>query len=188
MFYCLFRNVCQINAPKNGWNQKLDPHDYSDAANIERLRIARNDIYAHATSSSLNDEEFDATWSDIKQTLIALGGQKYESIIDELKFSTLDPDRSTQCRNELEHWCHLDPCTKRKINKLEGMEKEFILLLIINNTPSIPIRRQRDQCSFYFGVCAISIHTVVSVFPVNCLFCWAYFTVGRSGVFVELMW
>ncbi|XP_033731337.1 uncharacterized protein LOC117320960 [Pecten maximus] len=69
LLYILLRNLGNIQPHRKGWGQVPDKADRSLSANIERLRIQRNEAYGHAKSASLSDVDFQANWTDIRQSI-----------------------------------------------------------------------------------------------------------------------
>ncbi|XP_033750139.1 uncharacterized protein LOC117334562 isoform X3 [Pecten maximus] len=69
LIYILLRNLGNIPPHQNGWGKSPDPADRSLSANIERLRIHRNEAYAHANTAFLSDGDFQTRWVDIRQSV-----------------------------------------------------------------------------------------------------------------------
>lgn len=91
----LFRNMRLIPPHKNKWGNEPEPSDKSVSANIERIRILRNEGYAHATDPSLTDSDFEQKWNYISQIVKELEGYlgtgtKYQDFLIELKTCTMD--------------------------------------------------------------------------------------------------
>ncbi|OWF51661.1 uncharacterized protein LOC110448843 [Mizuhopecten yessoensis] len=78
-----------IRPPQLGWGIKPDSSDSSDAANIERLRLARNDLYGHKLKAAISDEEFEETWAELYTAVISIGGDKYKQEVDNILNHTL---------------------------------------------------------------------------------------------------
>ena len=94
LLYILLRNVCGFPAHNTGWGNTPHPSDRSVSANLERLRLARNSV-GHLTGS-MSNAEFRKIWSTIKAAVIGLdnklkNGNKYEKIVDFIRFDTMDP-------------------------------------------------------------------------------------------------
>ncbi|XP_033731336.1 uncharacterized protein LOC117320959 [Pecten maximus] len=62
-------NLGNIQPHRKGWGQVPDKADRSLSANIDRLRVQRNEAYGHAKSASLSDVDFQARWTDIRQSI-----------------------------------------------------------------------------------------------------------------------
>ncbi|XP_033728200.1 uncharacterized protein LOC117317497 [Pecten maximus] len=99
LLYILLRNLGNIQPHRKGWGQVPDKADRSLSANIERLRIQRNDAYGHAKSASLSDVDFQARWTDIRQSIEDLqnGGHiKGEVVAAMNNIETMRMDPSTE--------------------------------------------------------------------------------------------
>lgn len=66
LLYYLLRNVCSIPQHINLWGNVPNQVDRSMPANIERMRILRNE-YGHTTDFFLSDSDFEQKWKDIFQ-------------------------------------------------------------------------------------------------------------------------
>ncbi|XP_033739875.1 uncharacterized protein LOC117327137 isoform X2 [Pecten maximus] len=99
LLYSLIRNLQGINIPPHtkGWGKTPDNTDRSLAANIERLRIQRNEAYGHLPSASLSDTDFHRILGIIRQCISeieqgSLTGDTYVTAVDNLLTVTMDPD------------------------------------------------------------------------------------------------
>ena len=68
LLYILLRNVCGIKAHNRGWGNIPDCADRSVSANIERLRLARNQC-GHSLGGMCYTE-FNQIWSEIKAAVV----------------------------------------------------------------------------------------------------------------------
>lgn len=68
LLYSLIRNLCPLPCPKRGWGNKPEALDIQISDDIERLRLFRNNYYAHANSAAISDHMFKNIWRDLKQT------------------------------------------------------------------------------------------------------------------------
>jgi hypothetical protein len=50
----LLRNICSLPSPATGWDVMPLPSDTSESANIARIKIFRNEVYAHILYQALN--------------------------------------------------------------------------------------------------------------------------------------
>ena len=104
LLYILLRNVCGIRAHNRGWGNTPDSADRSVSANIERLRLARNQC-GHSIGRMCNTE-FDQIWSKIKGAVVdldkALGNRnKYQEIVNFIQNDTLVPEKDKHFRDQL---------------------------------------------------------------------------------------
>ncbi|XP_021366104.1 uncharacterized protein LOC110458640 isoform X2 [Mizuhopecten yessoensis] len=68
LLFNLLRNLGNIPPHQNGWGKVPDKADRSLSANIDRLRMQRNEV-VHAPNASLSDGEFQARWDIIRQSV-----------------------------------------------------------------------------------------------------------------------
>ncbi|XP_033728841.1 uncharacterized protein LOC117317979 [Pecten maximus] len=96
LLYILLRNLGNIQPHRKGWGQVPDKADRSLSANIDRLRIQRNEAYGHAKSACLSDVDFQARWTDIRQSIKDLqnGGHitgKFVAAVNNIETMRMDP-------------------------------------------------------------------------------------------------
>ncbi|XP_069103388.1 uncharacterized protein [Argopecten irradians] len=98
LLYSLVRNIkgIKISPHTKGWGKEPDAADRSLAANIDRLRIQRNEA-SHLEKASLSDTEFNSRWEIIRKCIFeieqdALTGDTYVREVDNLLNVTMDPD------------------------------------------------------------------------------------------------
>ncbi len=87
----LFRNICGL--PKTGWGAMPLDADRSMQANIVRMRLFRNEVYAHVASTQVDNATFESLWKKITQPLIELNIP--QNVVDELKTCPLAPKEET---------------------------------------------------------------------------------------------
>ena len=83
----LLRNICHLTPPATGWNVMPANTDRSKEANIVRLKLFRNKVYAHVTTTQVDDATFQSLWKEISQVLIELNIPRKD--VDDLKTSHL---------------------------------------------------------------------------------------------------
>ena len=81
----LFRNICGFS--KTGWSVMPVDTDRSTQANIVRIKSYRNEVYAHATSTQVDNATFESLWQKISQALIELNIPQND--VDDLKICSL---------------------------------------------------------------------------------------------------
>ena len=104
LLYILLRNVCGIQAHKKGWGNIPDSLDRSVSANVERIRLARNEC-SHFAGGMCNCE-FNRIWSDIKAAVVDLDkylmiGNKFQEQVDFVRNDTMDPARDKHFSDQL---------------------------------------------------------------------------------------
>lgn len=137
----LLRNVCGLSPPATtGWNNPPLPTDMTEEADIVRLRIHRNEVYAHTNVASVDDLTFSKYWVSIKEPLIRIGGPRYQSIIDGLETECMDPEKEQHYQKLLKEWKENEECVMETLgsikesldateNKLQKMDEKLDTLV-----------------------------------------------------------
>ena len=100
----LLRNICGLAAPASGWDTLPPSTDISLEADIARVKYFRNTVYAHAERASVNDTTFNRYWSEIRDTLVRLGGVAYKTAVDNLETECMDPVVEEHYKQLLRQW------------------------------------------------------------------------------------
>ena len=87
----LLRNICGF--PKTGWNIMPLDADRSTQANIVRIKSYRNEVFAHVTSTRVDNATFKILWQKISQALVELNIPQDD--VDDLKLCCLSPEEET---------------------------------------------------------------------------------------------
>lgn len=66
LLYFLFRNISSIPPHANKWGNNPKQSDRSVSANIERIRLIRNN-YVHVNHPSISKKDFEQEWKNIVQ-------------------------------------------------------------------------------------------------------------------------
>ncbi|XP_062595080.1 uncharacterized protein LOC134256454 isoform X1 [Saccostrea cucullata] len=98
LLYLLLRNVCKIAPHSKGWGEIPNPGDRSVAANIERIRLIRNQYYGHSADLSLSESEFRQEWRNIRDIVVELErhvGETtvYQDAVNMIKTCSMDPEQ-----------------------------------------------------------------------------------------------
>ena len=101
----LLRNICGLSAPTKGWNDMPPTGDTSISADIVRIKIFRNQVYAHIASPQLDDTMFETLWQEISKPLVNLGIPQQD--IDEAKVAPLSPEEEFYIE-KLKQWKELE--------------------------------------------------------------------------------
>ena len=86
----LLRNLAGLPPPATGWNAMPPDIDNSLQANITRIKLFRNQVYGHVTSTQVDKITFDNLWQKISKALVDLKIPQKE--IDDLKTCPLGPE------------------------------------------------------------------------------------------------
>ena len=115
----LLRNICGLSAPVTGWNTLPSASDKTEAADITRIKIYRNEVYAHVKRASVDEAQFNAHWMNIKDPLVRLGGVKYEAIIDNLKTEGIDPEKEKVYQQLLKEWTEYEESVIEELGEIK---------------------------------------------------------------------
>ncbi|XP_046858605.1 uncharacterized protein LOC124452054 [Xenia sp. Carnegie-2017] len=113
----LLRNICGLKPPRDPiWTSVNDPTDYSTEADITRIRLFRNDRFAHLPNTSVSFNEFEDFCVKISEPFLRLGISQEE----------IDRITSEVCGNEeykriLREWDEL----KNDLEVLKSDHKEI---------------------------------------------------------------
>ncbi|XP_068735764.1 NLR family CARD domain-containing protein 3-like isoform X2 [Montipora capricornis] len=120
----LLRTICNLSPPSSGWD--LPPHslDTSCESDIVRLKYCVNALSAHAEEASVSDATFCKYREQIQNTLVRLGGAKYEDAICELEKQEMDPWDEEHFKELLKQWKDGDDRIKDKLNEWESIIME----------------------------------------------------------------
>lgn len=72
LLYTLIRNLCPGLTPTRGWGNEPGQYDIQVGDDIERLRLFRNNNFAHLSSAIIPDDTFKDVWKTLKSVLIRL--------------------------------------------------------------------------------------------------------------------
>ena len=117
----LLRNICGLPPPAGtGWNKAPLATDTTEAADIVRIRIHRNEVFAHANGASVDDAAFSNYWVSIKEPLIRLGGPRYQPIIDNLRTECMDPEKEKHYQELLKEWKENEESVMETLGEIKG--------------------------------------------------------------------
>lgn len=130
LLYYLLRNVCSIPQHINLWGNVPNQVDRSMPANIERMRILRNE-YGHTTDFFLSDSDFEQKWKDIFQIVKELEsnlgtGTDHQDALLKLKTCSMDRDEEKKYIQKLS----IVEQMQVQISDLEG---KFEKLTVVGN-------------------------------------------------------
>ena len=111
----LLRNICGLASPAAGWKVMPPASDTSISAGILRIKMFRNEVYAHLPCPEIDGTEFERLWLEISKPLIKLGIPQQE--IDDLKEAPLTSEEETYIQ-ELKEWKEFKDELISKMNDL----------------------------------------------------------------------
>ncbi|XP_028410540.1 uncharacterized protein LOC114533237 [Dendronephthya gigantea] len=113
----LLRNICGLSPPATGWNVMPPVSDTSLSANILRVKMFRNEVYAHIPTASLDDTTFEKLWQEISVPLVNLGIS--QNAIDQLKVAPLSPEEESYI-HRLKEWKLQDDDLKSELSDVRS--------------------------------------------------------------------
>ena len=117
----LLRNLCGLTPPLTGWDALPAVTDLSREADIARVKYYRNTVYGHAENASVDDIKFKDYWRDIRDTLVRLGGVRYEAAIDDLRNECMDPEVEDHYKELLSLWKKDEDNVKEELGEIKKM-------------------------------------------------------------------
>ena len=111
----LFRNICGL--PKAGWGAMPVDTDRSMQANIVRIKFYRNEVYAHVTSTRVDNATFEDLWKKISQALLELNVPQKD--VKDLKICPLGPEEEISVRL-LKEWKSKEEDCLKVLEEIEG--------------------------------------------------------------------
>ena len=79
----LLRNICKLKPPSSGWDTMPNSADYSNEADIVRIKLFRNERFGHIPNTNVSATDFKSYWAEISSALVRLGLDQAE--IDRLE-------------------------------------------------------------------------------------------------------
>lgn len=99
----LISHLCPSIKPRQGWGVEPSDEDTGLGDDIVRIRMLRNEVFAHAASAEIDDKAFDDIWDDIKLVLtrIQTSTPECQSVDYVVKLQTVKrmPKDSEECAN-----------------------------------------------------------------------------------------
>ena len=117
----LLRNIGGLQPPQstNSWKDEPSDNDHSLEADIVRLKLYRNKIFAHVRSCSIIKSDFENFAKKIGESLIRLGGKEWKHKVEEILNEPLSQDESIY-KDGLEKWYKNDTEMKDIIMDIKG--------------------------------------------------------------------
>lgn len=121
LMYTVIRNVCPYKIEpeerkQNCWGKKPMDSDSSLLAALERIRLCRNDFFAHATSAEVNTADFVELWEQVEKAL-----QKIDENLDPGVVSICYVDEMKKLENTSS-----DPKTVTLLKRMAEIEKQLM--------------------------------------------------------------
>ena len=113
LLFLLLTNICGLSPPPFGWHAKPSSGDTSLEANLVRVKLFRNELYGHLSTTSIDTPTFSSLWKDISVVLVALGLNQGE--IDRLKAENCGEEEYLDLLLE---WCESEEEIKSRLNDI----------------------------------------------------------------------
>ncbi|XP_068731774.1 uncharacterized protein [Montipora capricornis] len=128
----LLRTICNLSPPSSGWDVPPHSSDTSYESDIVRLKYCVNAVSAYAKEASVSDTVFCKYKDQIQNTLVRLGGAKYEDVIDEIEKHEMGPLDEEHFKERLKQWKDDDERIKDKLNEWECQRKTSEDAVVLN--------------------------------------------------------
>ena len=133
----LLRNICSLLAPATGWNTMPPDVDRSPAVNVTRIKLFRNQIFAHVSSTHVDNTTFENLWQKVSEALVDLKIPQKE--INDLKACPLSPSEEVYVQT-LKDWVLKDEGCEKTLDSLKTNVK-----LIQQHLTQSDLIRQKDM-------------------------------------------
>lgn len=135
LLYTLIRNLCSLPCPARGWGNEPKATDTQISDDIERLRLFRNNYYAHAESASISDNVFNDVWRNLKLAINRIQSNigcsvNYEEELIRIERSKFTDYQLDTCRILLEAFASIQKQTDYR--GMSYMDIEHHLFQIVN--------------------------------------------------------
>lgn len=121
LLYTLIRNLCSLPNPAQGWGKEPKATDTQISDDIERLRLFRNNYYAHAKSAEISDTVFKDIWKDLRLTINRIQSTFNVDYEDELI-------RIEQWKYTLAHWEECMTLLNAYASKQNQTDEPYIII------------------------------------------------------------
>lgn len=107
LLYTLIRNLCSsLKPPTQGWGNNPKSADILISDDVERLRLFRNNYFAHANSSKISDTEFGGIWRNLKSVInriqSSIACRDYEQQLNLIEQTKYTREHLEECKLILE--------------------------------------------------------------------------------------
>ncbi len=139
----LLRNICGLSPPSLGWDKMPNAADHSDEADIVRIKLFRNERFAHIPNTSVSAADFKVFWAEIKSPLLRLG----------INQSEIDRLENEQCGEEevqrvLGEWrkCETEIMTVVRENLNVSKQSRDVVNEIKDDVKTL-VKKDEESCS-----------------------------------------
>ena len=127
LLFVLIRNICGLNPPSStkSWDKDPPVTDQSLEADLVRLKLFRNKLFAHITHTAINKKEFKTLWTSVSNVLIRRGGGHWKTVIDKLLADPFTQEEKDYVL-KLKEWHDHELDVKNEIQKLQSATIEMM--------------------------------------------------------------
>ncbi|CAG2233584.1 unnamed protein product [Mytilus edulis] len=137
LIYTILRNMNTITPQLNGWGNMPKDTDRSLSANIDRIRIFKNNYVSHCSNLSLDEQDFLQTWKEISKCIIELGGDDYIRKIDSILTTEINYVMEKQLCNTIRRLKEADRQNELNYNSLKEDINEIKQHLRTTKPPTV---------------------------------------------------
>ena len=113
----LLRNICGLSPPSSGWDKMPNVSDHTDVADINRIKLFRNERFGRISRTAVTMADFKKFWVEISAPLVRLGIDQKE--IDRLENEECGEEEVSRV---LKEW---DECNDKIMNALKEKRDVF---------------------------------------------------------------
>ena len=121
LLFLLLTTISGLSPPPSGWHTKPPPSDTSLEANLARIKIFRNELYGHVSSTSVDTPTLKTLWQEITAALVSLGLDQAE--IDRLQQERCGEDDYIHV---LTDWADSEQKIKSELKEMKRDVKEVL--------------------------------------------------------------
>ncbi|XP_068681586.1 uncharacterized protein [Montipora foliosa] len=121
LLFLLLTTICGLSPPPSGWHTKPPPSDTSLEANLARIKIFRNELYGHVSSTGVDTPTLKTLWQEISAALVSLGLDRAE--IDRLQAERCGEDDYIHV---LTDWADSEQKIKSELKEMKRDVKEVL--------------------------------------------------------------
>ncbi|XP_067028557.1 uncharacterized protein [Acropora muricata] len=161
LLFLLLTNICGLSPPPSGWHTNPPGSDTSFEANLARIKLFRNKVYGHVTTTGIDKATFSALWKEISAALVALGLPQAE--IGRLKAEHCGEE---DFLNVLFEWAESEEDLKSQLRDIKEMLKGILNLQseneILKKLAKIdPLKNVRNHADRYVDGTRLSFFSAV---------------------------
>lgn len=156
----LISHLCPSLTPRKGWGFKPSDRDTGLGDDIVRIRMFRNEVFAHAATAEIDDKMFEEIWNEIERVLVRINSSTtdcksvdYVAKLKEVKGMTTENKECTavipRLKDELKRMKEdITIAARGKLKKMRGGISKAIAVQTYERTPK---ESELEKASEYIG-------------------------------------